>query len=242
MVGLLIGDRGEARLSKSTRSSGVHGGRRTDRPSWLAALAIPLALFVSTLACSEVREEVQLCEPLEAVAPGEQGQVAVESIKVESTEGRIVHVPEQMGPMTRAATEVLIWVGHSRGDVGGFGFEVDKAGAVHTWGLEGAPAEIRLGKSELSDVTDFVNSRETTAALEVLSKLDHKLGRSDLPEVGIEVGKVVYGYPVCLRAVAPLEPKVKALVEWANRFGKKHFAASWVDDLPSSTCLPGEHF
>jgi hypothetical protein len=205
-----------------------------------------LALFVATQACAEVREQAGPCDSIEAVAPGGQGLVGVEGFGVGSTEGRVSYLPEQTGPTTgaatEAATEVLIWFGYSRGYAGGFGFEVDKAGAVHTWGLEGAPAEIRLGRRELSAVTDFVKSRETSAALEVLSKLDHKLGRSDLPEVGIEVGKAEFGYPVCHRAVAPLDPNVRPLVEWANRFGKRHFAASWVEDLPSSTCLPGEHF
>ncbi len=141
-----------------------------------------------------------------------------------------------------AETQAVIAISYSRGYGGSFGFEVDTAGTIRAWGLEGEPADRRLGKRELSSVAEFVNLRGAKDALQVLARLDHRLGRSDLPEVGIEVGKVEYGYPVCHRAVAPLDPKVKALVEWANEFGKKHFAASWVEDLPSSTCLPGEHF
>ena len=143
---------------------------------------------------------------------------------------------------TPAETQAVIAVSYSRGYGGSFGFEVDTAGTISAWGLEGEPAAIRLGRRELSAVADFVKSREAQDALEVLSALGHKLGRSDMPEVGIEVGKVAYGYPVCHRAVAPLDPEVEALVDWANRFGKKHFTASWAEDLPSSTCLPGEHF
>ena len=141
-----------------------------------------------------------------------------------------------------AEREVLIAVSYTKGDVGGFGFEVNGVGVVHFWGLDGGPSDLQLTREELSTVAEFVESQAAKAAVVVLSKLGHKLGRSDLPEVGFELGDALYGYPVCHRSDAPLDTIVKVLVEWANDFGRTHLTALWKEDFPVFTCLPGEHF
>lgn len=138
--------------------------------------------------------------------------------------------------------DVLIYVGYSQGHGGGFGLEVRLSGKVRAWGFENDPDMFSLSRGEIEDLRTFVESSRFQRGIDLLSRRNYRTGRGDLPEVGIGFGAVEYGFPVCTQHPAFLEPEVREIVDWANDFGRKHFAAVWSKDLPISTCLPGEYF
>lgn len=134
----------------------------------------------------------------------------------------------------------IFYAGFSRGLGGGYGLEVSSTGALRVWGMEPELQPIQLGRRTLEEIRRFSRSNDFKAAFQILAESGYPTGRSDLPEVGIGAPSPEYGFPVCTVHTAPLAPEVKTVVDWANGIARKYFPDAWDEDIPTSTCSPGE--
>ena len=139
------------------------------------------------------------------------------------------------------ATDVLLYVGFSRGHGGGFGVEVSSAGRLRVWGLADADLTDRLDRRELSSTLKFIKSTSFKEAVRILDEQGYSTRRGDRPGVGIGIDDREVGFPVCSNHPAPVAPEVKAIIDWANDLARKHFPAAWAKDLPTSACAAGEY-
>lgn len=137
-------------------------------------------------------------------------------------------------------TDVLLYVGFSRGHGGGFGVEVSFTGNLRVWGMTDEDVTAQLGRRELSTIREFMESTPFIEAIRILDEQGYSTRRGDRPNVGIGIGEREVGFPVCAKHPSPVAPEVKAIVDWANNLGRRHFPAAWKKDLPTSGCVVGE--